>query len=231
MRNARRTHWGLALVLVIGATLLAGYITMSIRQSNMSQGGAMPADMTQGAAVMADQSSQTMPTAPTGSSMMLIALVPNTLGILGGILIGAVAVFGLGVMLGGKASFRQIFPVVVWSSVPLALRQVVHTAVTLATGQTVAAGISGALTRTEAAAAPILNTLFEKIDLYLIWQLVLLGLGIAVTARLSKGKSLLIILIYLALSAGLLIGGSLILQSIMGLVGGSSGMPGPRMSF
>jgi hypothetical protein len=118
----------------------------------------------------------------------------------------------LSAMAGGKTSFRQLWPLVVWAGLPYALRGLLQSAYILATGQLIAnPGLSG-LARPESVAAGALAAspgpgqlalaaFLGQVDLFLVWKLALLAGGVVAAARLSRRKSVAITLaLWLALS-------------------------------
>jgi hypothetical protein len=246
MQASRRTHWWLVPVLMVGISLLAAYVSMATMASAMpasaSQGQAAASSGiadTAGAAAAQDQSTGVQTTQPTAAGSQSLATLglsvgTNVLSALSGYLVCAIVALGMSLILGGKASFRQIVSVSVWSSLPLVVRQVVHAGAALVAGQPSVAGVSGVLTTSEAAAMPLLSMLLEHIDIYLVWSLVLFAIGMSVAARLSKGKSLAIVLTYLAISAGLLVLSYEATQLVAGMLGTSiqlPGMPGAGRPF
>jgi hypothetical protein len=111
----------------------------------------------------------------------------------------------LSTMTGGKSSFRPLWPLVVWAWLPFGLRGLLQSAYILATGTLIAnPGLSGLVLAQETAsdilAAPpgpgllALQSFLGRIDLFLIWNLALLGIGLAVASRLTRRKSLLVVL-------------------------------------
>ncbi len=226
MRHARRTHWWLVLILMLAATTLLSYATVTVRM-NMFRGAAFPegftppdqAQMPEGAEVQS----------AGASSSVTSILLPAATGVAGaffGYLISSVVIFGMSLVMGGKAEFKQVFPVAVWATLPLVVRKLVHATVTLVTGKTIVAGFSGVLTMAEAASVPFLYTLLGQFDVYLVWSLLLLGIGTAVTSKLSRGKSAAVVLTYLAVAAGLLLASNWANSVLADLFGTNLGMPG-----
>ena len=52
----------------------------------------------------------------------------------------------------------------------------------------------------------MLQLLLGHIDIYLVWSMVLLGVGTVATSRLSKRKGAAVVIIYLVLAAGVIVG-------------------------
>jgi hypothetical protein len=108
-------------------------------------------------------------------------------------------------LLGGGSRFGQMWQVVVWAWLPYALRGLIQTVFILISGEVIAnPGLSGLIekpdTTTDILAAMrspgllALQTLLSRIDLFLVWNLVLLTAGVMAVAKLSGRKAVLIIL-------------------------------------
>lgn len=139
---------------------------------------------------------------------LITVVVPSVtvfFGALIGWLVWSGALHLVGVMTGGKNSFLQMLHVVIWSSLPLAIRSLIQTVYVLATGEVIAnQGLSGLLadelTVTELVAQPpgpgrlALQAFLSSIDIFQIWNLVLIAIGVMVMARVSGRKAALITL-------------------------------------
>jgi hypothetical protein len=167
--------------------------------------------------------------------MLLVTLVPLPV-VLGAArvilayLLGAFVVFGMSFVLGGKITFKQGFRLMVWSTLPLAIRRLVQAVVSLVTARMVAPGLSAVLTLRESFSLPLLTAILQHIDVYLIWSAVLLGIGTAVTARLSRGKAIAVVLTYLLIAGGIILGFAALsgfVAGLFGVSGGPVGGPGP----
>lgn len=108
-------------------------------------------------------------------------------------------------MLGGNSRFGQMWQVVVWSWFPYALRGLLQAGFILITGEVITnPGLSGLVaaegTVTDMLIAPAapgrlaMRTLFSGIDLFLVWNLILLSIGVMAAARLSVRKAIVITL-------------------------------------
>ncbi len=116
----------------------------------------------------------------------------------------AVLHFG-GTLMGGNSRFGQMWQVVVWAWLPYVVRGLIQTAYILLSGQVITnPGLSGLAnppkTVTEIMAVVrspgqlALQAFLSRIDLYLVWNLILIALGVMVTAKLSGRKAALITL-------------------------------------
>ncbi len=120
-------------------------------------------------------------------------------------LLWAGALHLLSVMVGGDSQFGSMWRTVVWSSLPLILRNIIQIGFVLVTGTVIAnPGLSGLVTQersvTDLIASPpgagalALQTLLAQIDIFNIWNIVLLVVAVMVTARVSARKAVLITL-------------------------------------
>jgi hypothetical protein len=109
----------------------------------------------------------------------------------------------VGTMTGGESQFGEMWRTVVWSWLPFAVRGSLQFAFILLTGEVIAhPGLSGLVADqrpvSELITAPpstgqlMLQSLLSKIDLFLVWNLALLILGVSITARLSNRKAIFI---------------------------------------
>ncbi len=120
-------------------------------------------------------------------------------------LVWAGVLYLAGMALGGRSTYGALFRMVVWAWLPYALRGLLQTIYITASGQLVAnPGLSGLVEQpqsvSEAFAAPpsLGQTLcaagLAPIDLFLVWNLILLVIGVTVTTRLPQRKAVLITL-------------------------------------
>jgi hypothetical protein len=227
LREAKRRHAWLVVILMIIATTLLAAANYSLRAAALAnftppEGFTTP----DGATVSPEDAQQMAATAASPVFLVVFPVIGGTVGVLLGYGFSTVVVFGLSLLMGGKATFGQLLPVAIWSTLPLVLRKIVHAAVTLISGRAVAAGFSGLLTFSEAASMPLLSTLLSQFDVYLLWSLILLGVGVAVTARVSRGKAVIIVATYVLLVVGLMAAGSAISSGLANLFGGGAAGPG-----
>lgn len=147
---------------------------------------------------------------------LLTMVMPSVTGIIGmaiGWLVWAGGLHLLSVMLGGNSQFGAMWAGVVWSYMPIALRNALQTVVVLVSGEPITnQGLSGLLAQersiTELIATPpsagrlALQSLLAQIDVFTIWNIVLLFIAVMTIARLSRRKALGITLgVWLGLTA------------------------------
>jgi hypothetical protein len=227
LRTAKRGYWWVVFVLAALATFVLALAStaaqrstiQAVVQSGSVEGVEMPANMAQ--------------TATT------FALVGGTIGGILSTLFGYVLltllIFGAGMIQGGKATFQQVFTMSVWTTLPYVIRSLVQAVASLVTGAAPTPGLSGVLTTAEAASMPILAAVLTRIDIYMVWSLVLLVIGVGVVYRLSRGKTLLIVAIYVVVTLVLVVASTALFSSIGNALGGGSasggggGGGGPRV--
>jgi hypothetical protein len=115
-------------------------------------------------------------------------------------LLGAGVLYFLGLVAGGEANFAQSFVILVWSWLPYALRNLVLAAYVAYSGQLISQGLSFLVATGDQTkdAANWLYSLLSQIDLFYLWHLILVIVGLAAVGRLSKTKATIVGLIYLA---------------------------------
>jgi Yip1 domain len=111
-------------------------------------------------------------------------------------------------LLGGRGNTAISMNIVAWASLPLALRSVVQIIYMLATKNLIVSqGLSGFSPTGDAGWMLFITQILKLIDIYIVWQLVLMILGVHIATGLSKFKStggvLLSIFLIILLKAGL----------------------------
>lgn len=122
--------------------------------------------------------------------------------ILGGILHLVTTLFG------GRGSTVMSMNIVAWASLPLALRALIQVIYILVTKNAISGpGLSGFSPTGDSGLLLFIGQILRLIDIYIIWQILLLILGVRTTTALSLTKStigvLLTIFVILVLQAGL----------------------------
>ena len=118
-------------------------------------------------------------------------------------------------LLGGRGSMQNALNVVAWASLPFALRDILRIVFMLAVGHVIVSpGLSGFVVN-----PGFLSQVLARVDLFWIWHVILLVIGLAIADGLPRNKALIgvavILLLILSAQAGL---GSL----ISGIGGGQS---------
>ena len=133
----------------------------------------------------------------------IIPMVGSLTGLwLGWLLLAALLHFG-STLLGGRGSMQSALNVVAWASLPFAVRDVLRIIFMLAAGHAIASpGLSG-FTSTSG----LISQLLARVDIFLIWHVVLLVIGLALTDGLPRSKAvtgvLVVLLLVLFAQAGL----------------------------
>lgn len=120
----------------------------------------------------------------------LLPSVVAVIGIyLGWLILGWVIHLGLTLM-GGRGSSRQALNIVAWTLLPFAIRDVVRIAAMWATGQPLTAlGLSGFAPVGEGTSTIYLTALLSFVDIYLLWHILLLLIGVRAAEPISRAKA------------------------------------------
>lgn len=174
--------------------------------SNMGPGGMQsggPMGMgspTQSTTTSESASTDETATSSTSSSSTLLSRILSALGSLLGftltwLLIGSLANL-ISISFGGQGNTKLATVFAAWTCVPFGIRSLMQIMYVIATGNTInAVGLSGFVTTSTTAMAIFLEKILAQIDIYTIWQAVLLAMGVGVMTKLDKKKSILIALI------------------------------------
>ena len=142
------------------------------------------------------------------ASPLITVVFPAVGGVVGqvvGWLAWAGALYLAGLALGGRSTFGQMLRMVLWAWLPYVLRGLLQTIYILASGQLIAhPGLSGLVqgetSIEEMVLAPpspgqmVLIAFLSRMDLFLVWNLVLLVIGVTVVTRLPRRKATLLTL-------------------------------------
>jgi hypothetical protein len=113
---------------------------------------------------------------------------------LGWLLLAALLHFG-STLLGGRGSMQSALNIVAWASLPFAVRDILRIIFMLATGHAIASpGLSG-FTSTPG----FVSQLLTHVDIFLIWQVILLVIGFALTDGLPRSKAVMGVVVVLSL--------------------------------
>jgi hypothetical protein len=130
-------------------------------------------------------------------------------GILGGLLHLA------STLLGGRGTMSSALNITAWASLPFALRDILKVVYMLIAKHPITSpGLSGFIAGTEGGALFIAN-LLKHVDVFLIWQLLLLVLGFSLVDTLPRGKAI--------AGVGLILSISLLAQAGLGALTSSLG--------
>lgn len=135
--------------------------------------------------------------------MYIMPMVGSLAGLwVGWLLLAALLHFG-STLLGGRGSMQSALTVVAWASLPFALRDLLRIVFMLSAGHAITSpGLSGF-----ASAPGFLAELLTRVDIFLLWHMVLLILGFWIVDNLSRGKAaagvIVVVLVILFAQAGL----------------------------
>jgi Yip1 domain. len=218
-----KSVWLTPLLVLSLLVILAGLIAGPIRRDATIAGASTPADFQY---YSSDQQAQFKTAQATQSSALFTYVFP-TVGALLGIWISwfiLSSVLHLSLTLSGsRTSSLHTYNLVAWTMLPLALRQLIQILVMLLSHTVVTnAGLSGFISGSGGAA--FLAGILSQIDLFFIWQIVLLLLGVVPLSQLARGKAwgatffaLLILMLIMALP-------KLVTSMLSGLSGGGGGL-------
>jgi hypothetical protein len=159
------------------------------------------------------QMEQAMSVAASPLITVVFPVVGAVVGRAVGWLAWAGALYLAGLALGGRSGFGKMFQMVVWTWLPYALRGLLQTVYILVTGEIIAnPGLSGLVmdtsSVTEMVVTPpstgqlIATSFLSRLDLFMVWNLVLLVIGVIVFTRLPRRKAVLVTLgVWLVLTA------------------------------
>jgi hypothetical protein len=208
MREALVGHWWLVFVLAVLGLALSTLATAPLEAESIQAG--LEASREQIEDLPEAQQAQIEQQQQIFASQWTIAV----LNLIGGLivlsvtyLIRAGVLYLLGLAFGGRASFKQVWRMAVWTTLPDVLRSIVAAVVVFARHEEPVAGLSYMFTAAEKAdMSPILLTFLGGIDIYMIWSFVLMGIGLYATYQISKGKSILITVIFWVLGLAATLG-------------------------
>jgi hypothetical protein len=211
-----KADWKSPIIVVGVIILLASLMSVtsssssSISQAQTSNSGTSfsfsnPMGMggrSQATATATDDTSSTEDTASstTSSSSTLLSTVLSALGalisfVLTWLLVGSLANL-LSISFGGRGNTKLAIVFAAWTCVPIGIRSVMQMLYVLATSTSIkSVGLSGFAPSTATTLAILLEKLLAQIDIYSIWQAVLLVIGISVMTKLDTKKSILIAVI------------------------------------
>ena len=193
----------LVVLLVILPTVVAAPIT-----AQQSREAVAAVQEQFGEETTAEQQAQMEQAMSMAASPLIITVFPavgGAVGLVVGWLVWAGALYLASMALGGRSAFGQMFRTVVWAWLPYALRGLLQTIYILASGQLITnPGLSGMVQDTrsisEIVAAPpsmsqvVLVAFLSRVDLFLVWNLTLLVIGVTVTTHLPRRKAVLVTL-------------------------------------
>ena len=199
-RRTRRT-WAVPLILVVLCLMAmvvvqSPYTVEKAQQQAERQLQSLPSD--QQKAVRA--SMETFTSLPF---ILATGLAAGSLALLAGILAQAAFLYFATLVTGGEVAFGTVFTLSVWSRLPAAIGFLTLAAFTTVARRLVEYPGLAALAATgdmvQDAQNPLV-ALLGRIDLFWLWHLLLVGIGLAVLGRRGRSKALLLTLLYAILT-------------------------------
>lgn len=93
-------------------------------------------------------------------------------------------------LLGGRGATGAAMNLVAWSALPFAVRDLVRAFYMLSAGRLISEpGLSGFVGLGESVFSLYLNKLLASVDIYLVWQIILLVIGVRAASGLSRSKA------------------------------------------
>jgi hypothetical protein len=200
LKDNHKRAWWLPAILVVVLTVAP--LIVAPRQSSPETAPVMEEAIISGSKGVivepgAMSSMETPPTTPTSGAPGIMALGSALLGTPVAWLIWGGALSLASVFLGRSSSFGQMFRLVVWTWLPYGIRGLVQTIFILVTGNTIVnAGLSGFVVdkSVQSIISPgpgqlALASILGRVDIYLIWHLLLVSVGLMAFTNLTRKKA------------------------------------------
>ncbi len=193
--------WRAPLVLLMLAAVIASVVAGSIKAAAAAAGEVtLPPGFE---FYTPEQQAQFLQAATATNNATFNYLLPAlgaALGIIVGWLLVGWLLHLLLTLLGGRGSSRSALNIAAWSAIPILVRYAVQIVAMLMTDRLVGApGLSGFAPGGEGFANAFLAEVLSNIDIYLLWQIVLLLIGARLSSRLPRAKSWLAVLLTVAI--------------------------------
>jgi hypothetical protein len=217
MRNNSRA-WLIVALALIALTVLAAYLNTSALVQMVSSIAAPspatpPGVVNQSAPVGVSPPQEFAPPQPSPAVFILPAVM-SAIPLVIGWLVWSVCMQVGSVLIGGRASFGQLFRVVILSQLPLAIRSAIQAiALSLGARPIQRSGFAGFAPQEPGPLNALLQSLLGAVDVFQIWSLVLLVIGSAVVAKITNRKAATLVIVI-----GLLI---ILLSSLPQIIFGS----------
>lgn len=135
--------------------------------------------------------------------MYVMPMVGSLVGLwVGWLLLAALLHFG-STLLGGRGSMQGALNIVAWASLPFAVRDILRIIFMLVAGHAITSpGLSGFVST-----PGFVSQLLTRVDIFLIWSIILLTIGLGIMDSLPRGKAftgvVIVMLLVLLAQAGL----------------------------
>lgn len=205
--------WRTPLVLLILAAVAAALVAGSIKAAAAASGGpALPPDFQFYTPEMQAQFLQAATATNNATFNYVLPALGAALGVIVLWFLTGWLLHLILTLLGGRGTSRMALNITAWAALPTLIRSAVQIVAMLSTDRLIASpGLSGFAPAGEGVWYALLAGTLSSIDIYLIWQIVLLIIGVRISSQLSKVKcvvavlaTVLIVLLLRALPAALL---------------------------
>lgn len=196
--------WALPLVLVLLSlavlTVASAPFTLELaREQAQRQLASMPAEQAEAARAMMEQS-LSMP------YMIIMGLVSGLIMLVLAVLAQATFLYFGTVVSGGEVEFGPVFTLSAWSRLPFVIHFLTQAGYVAFTGRIIEYQGLSFLVRSGDLLQDARNPMFallSQVNIFWLWHLLLIVVGLAVAARFSRAKALVLVLLYAALALGL----------------------------
>lgn len=198
-----RHRWILPLILVI-----IGAICFSVVTAPYAEQEAIKQMQKQIATMSPEQATQAEQQLKTFTSPVFLGITTGVAKVLTTVLFWALfagVLYFVGLVSGGETTYGQVFAVIAWSWIPYILRDLVQAVYIAVTGQLLQYSGLSALVATGDQLKDGANYVFgllSQMDVFLLWHLVLIGLGVSALNRFGRLKTLFIVAVYLLVVLG-----------------------------
>jgi len=213
MASEARATWSTPMLLLTVTAILAVFVAGYLKtQAAMMGEVQLPPDWQYWSPDMQNDYMQAQQATQGPAFIYIIPMVGSLTGLwLGWLVLAGLLHLG-STMFGGRGSMQSALNVVAWASLPFALRDVLRVVYMLASSHTITSpGLSGF-----AGSGGLLYQLMQNVDIFLIWNIILLVIGFSIFDGLTQGKAFVSVFIVLAIV--------LLAQAGLGLIG--SGLSG-----
>lgn len=203
MASEARSSWSTPMLLLTVTAILAVVVAGYLRTRAAMMGEVpLPPDWQWWTPEMQNNYMQAQQATQGPVFMYIMPLVGSLTGLwLGWLVLAGLLHLG-STLFGGRGSMQNALNVVAWASLPFALRDLLRIVFMLAVGRVIASpGLAGF------AASGFASSLLSRLDLFLLWNILLLVIGFAVADSLPRGKAFvnvfIVILLVVLAQAGL----------------------------
>jgi hypothetical protein len=189
--SEERQTWLLPLLLLTILTIASALVAGPLRQQAAQNAVFVPPDSFQW--MSPEQQQQYMEAQQSGNGPAMTVIFPMIGALLGlwfGWLLSGSILHLVLTLFGSRSNNTLAYNLAAWSALPFALRLIVQIIAMLFTKALISSpGLSGFVAADAGQALLFARVLLRLIDLYLIWQIILLSLGAAATSGLSRKKA------------------------------------------